>query len=43
MCPSQDLDRLSIGRVASDLAMVMPIGADQIGQQLGIGGIGLGP
>ena len=36
------LDRLSVGAVAGDGTVVVPVGAHQIGQQLGIGGIGFG-
>ena len=42
MGPGQHLDRLSAVAVAGDRAMVVPIGAHQIGQQLGVRGIGLG-
>jgi hypothetical protein len=31
------------GGVAGDLAVVVPVGADQVGQHLGIGAVGLGP
>ena len=43
MGPGEHLDRLRVETVAGDRAMVVPIGADQIGQQFGIGGIGFGP
>ena len=42
MCPGEHLDRLGLGAVAGDRAVVVPVGADQIGQQLGIAGIGFG-
>jgi hypothetical protein len=41
--PGQDLDRLGQLAVASDWAVVVPVGADQVGQDLGIASIGLGP
>jgi len=48
-CPDQVLvgagenfDRFRIGAVAGDRAVVVPVGAYQIGQQLGIAGIGFG-
>ena len=43
VCPGEDLDRFGRRAVAGDRAVVVPVGADQIGQQLGIGGIGFGP
>ena len=43
MCPGQDLDRFSGGAVAGDRTVVMPVGAHQISQELGVPGIGLGP
>jgi hypothetical protein len=39
----QHLDRLHQRAVAGDLAMVVPVGADQIGQHLSVPTIGLGP
>ena len=42
MCPGEHLDRLRVGAVAGDRAMVVPVGADQIGQQFGVAGIGFG-
>ena len=39
MCPGQHLDRLGLAAVTGDAAMVVPIGAHEIGQQLGIRGI----
>lgn len=39
----QDLDRLGERAVAGDLAVVVAIGADQIGQHLGVASVGLGP
>ncbi|BBZ40617.1 hypothetical protein MCNS_36800 [Mycobacterium conspicuum] len=37
----EDLDRLGFGAVAGHRAVVVPVGADQIGQQLGVGsGVG---
>jgi hypothetical protein len=41
--PGQDLDRLGQLAVAGDRAVVVPVGPDQVGQDLGIPGIGLGP
>ena len=43
MRSGEHLDRLGLGAVAGDAAMVVPIGAHQIGQQFGIAGIRLGP
>ena len=40
MGAGQHLDRLGVGGVAGDLTVVVPVGADQIGQQLGVPGIG---
>ena len=42
MSPGQYLDRVRLEAVAGDGAMVVPVGAHQIGQQFGIGGIGFG-
>ena len=42
MRAGEHLDRFRLGAVAGDRAVVVPVGADQIGQQLGVGGIGLG-
>ena len=42
MRAGEHLDRLGLGAVAGDRAVVVPVGAYQIGQQLGIGGIGFG-
>ena len=42
MSPGQYLDRVRLEAVAGDRAMVVPVGAHQIGQQFGIGGIGFG-
>lgn len=42
MRPGQHFDSLGIGGVTSNTAVVVSIGADQIGQQFGVGGIGLG-
>jgi hypothetical protein len=39
----QDLDRLGQLAVAGDGAVVVPVGPDQVGQDLGIGSIGLAP
>jgi hypothetical protein len=40
-CPrGEDLDRLGFGAVAGYRAVVVPVGADQVGQQLGIARIG---
>jgi hypothetical protein len=39
----QDLDRLRQRAVAGNLAMVVPVGADQVGQHLGVAAVGLGP
>jgi len=41
--PGQDLDRLGQLAVAGDRAVVVPVGPDQVGQDLGIGSIGLAP
>jgi hypothetical protein len=41
--PGQDLDRLGQGAVAGDWAVVVAVGPDQVGQDLGISSIGLGP
>jgi hypothetical protein len=41
MRPSQHLDRLHRRTVTGDLAVVVPVGSDQIG--LGITAVGLGP
>jgi hypothetical protein len=43
MGAGQHLDRLGQRTVAGDLAVVMAIGADQIGQHLGVPAVGLGP
>jgi len=42
MGPGENLDRFRIGTVAGDWVVVVPVGAYQIGQQLGVGGIGFG-
>ena len=42
MGAGENFDRFRIGAVAGDRAVVVPVGAYQIGQQLGIGGIGFG-
>jgi hypothetical protein len=42
MGPGQHLDRPDIGAVASDAAMVVPVGAHQVSQEFGVAGIGLG-
>ena len=42
MCPGQYLDRRSVGGVTGDRAVVVAVGAHQIGQQFGVPGIGLG-
>ena len=39
--PGEHLDRLDDLAVAGDRAMVVPVGAHQVGQQLGVAGIGL--
>jgi hypothetical protein len=41
--PSQDLDRLGERAVAGDRAVVVAVGADQVGQHLGVPAVGLGP
>ena len=41
--PGQHLDRLGQRAVAGDLAVVVPVGADQVGQHLGIPAVGLRP
>ena len=38
----ENFDRFRIGAVAGQRAVVVPVGAYQIGQQLGVGGIGFG-
>ncbi len=43
MGPGEHLDRLGLVAVAGDLAMIVPVGAHQIGQQFGIGCIRLRP
>ena len=43
MPPGQHLDRLDQARVAGHLAVMMPVGADQIGQHPRIPTVGLGP
>ena len=43
MSTGQHLDRLGLGAVGGDGAVVVPIGAHQVGEHLGIAGIGLGP
>jgi len=40
--PGQHLDRLGRAAVAGDPAVVVPVGAYQIGQQFGVRRIGLG-
>jgi hypothetical protein len=42
VCAGQQLDRLRVWAVAGDQAVVVPVDAHQVGQQFGIGGIGLG-
>jgi hypothetical protein len=42
MGPGQHLDRLHRWGVVGDRAVVVPVGADQIGQHLGISAVGLG-
>jgi hypothetical protein len=42
MGPGEYLDRLGPTAVAGGGAVVVPIGVHQIGQQLGVGGIGFG-
>ena len=41
MSPGQHLDRLDSWAVTGDQAMVVPVGAHQIGEQFGVAGIGL--
>ena len=41
--PGQNLDRLNRGGVPGEQAMVVPVGAHQIGQQFGVPSIGLRP
>ena len=41
MRPGQDLDRLDSFRVSSDRPVVVAVGADHVGQDLGVTGIGL--
>ena len=41
MSSGQDLDRLGLRTVASHRAVVVPVGADQVGEQLGVSRIGL--
>jgi hypothetical protein len=43
MGPGQHLDRLGQRTVAGDRAVVVPVGADQIGQHLDVPTVGLGP
>ena len=40
MCPGENLDRLDVWAVAGQRAVVVAVGADQVGQQLGVAGIG---
>ena len=42
MRSGENFDRLRIGAVGGDRAVVVPIGAYQVGQQFGVGGIGFG-
>ena len=42
MRAGENFDRFRVEAVAGDAAVVVPVGADQIGQQLGVGGIGFG-
>jgi hypothetical protein len=42
MRPGENFDRFRIGAVAGDWAVVVPVGAYQIGQQFGVRRIGLG-
>ena len=42
MRPGEHLDRLRVSAVAGDRAVVVPVGAHQVGQQFGIAGIGFG-
>ena len=42
MRPGEHLDRLGRIAVPGDQAVVVPVGAHQVGQQFGIRGIGLG-
>ena len=37
--PGQDLDRLDVWAVAGDREVVVPVGADQVGQYFGVAGI----
>jgi hypothetical protein len=39
----QHLDRLGQRAVAGDLAVVVAVGADQVGQHLGVAAVRLGP
>ena len=41
MAAGEHLDRLGVGAVTGDRAMVVPVGADQIGEHLGVTGVGL--
>jgi hypothetical protein len=43
MRPRKDFDRLGVGAVTGDPAMIVAVGAHQIGQQFGVAGIGFGP
>jgi hypothetical protein len=39
----EHLDGLGERRIAGDRPVVVPVGADQVGQHLGVAGVGLGP
>ncbi|MCW2592187.1 MAG: hypothetical protein JWQ86_4614 [Mycobacterium sp.] len=43
MTTGQHLDCFGGIAVTGHHAMVVPVGTDQVGQQLGVGGVGLGP
>ena len=43
MRPSRDLDRLRLRAVPGDRAQLMPVGADHVGQHMGIRGIAFRP
>ena len=43
MSAGEDLDRFGGGTVAGDQAVVVAVGAHQVGQQLGVAGIGFRP
>jgi hypothetical protein len=41
VCPGENLHLIDEGGITSDRPMVVPVGAHEIGEHLGISGIGL--